>query len=519
MNWLKRRARSVALPLSGAMNFRFGRYRFRFIMYAFIDIFMYLLGPTLICLALSITAGVTYTYFRIIFPMIHYHQKSLRDASIDILVKALLHTSFVTFVLINVLFNYMMCVTTKNSHTSPHYKQVVRELATATGFEYPESIEDKTRWKNEFRQRIYARGQERNHNLLKMQQSQLQKDQRWRTDKNSCTVEDYDKFGNILDNGKVDANTIANTIPTIPRPWMLCGALEWGWCERSKLPKPPRSHYDHVTQSLVLNLDHYCPWMFNSIGYFNYRYFCNFLLFVSIGMVYGAIITFQPFILTDGHKYYKQIHLSQHQNSYVEITNTTNSTKYSSHDHSDINLNDVQHIYHNVPIPSERAPIALTFMLCLSVGFSVSCLFAFHLYLILTSQTTIEFYGNCAKRRRARRMGRTYRNAYDLGCKRNFQQIWGSSKPFLKIFVPIRDMPDFLPVPMKGDVGKRKRLRADAYELRRIFSSSFNNAEPHDASHSLLPVYDKNSQILNENKLSAYNTSTKVNYADFAQIV
>lgn len=30
---------------------------------------------------------------------------------------------------------------------------------------------------------------------------------------------------------------------------------------RSHGPKAPRSHYDHVTHKLVLNMDHYCPWM------------------------------------------------------------------------------------------------------------------------------------------------------------------------------------------------------------------------------------------------------------------
>jgi len=55
--------------------------------------------------------------------------------------------------------------------------------------------------------------------------------------------------------------------------WMLMGPNEWGFCIISNQPKPPRAHFDHVTRNLVLNMDHYCPWMFNSIGYFNYRYF------------------------------------------------------------------------------------------------------------------------------------------------------------------------------------------------------------------------------------------------------
>jgi len=30
--------------------------------------------------------------------------------------------------------------------------------------------------------------------------------------------------------------------------------------------KPPRSHFDSVTQRLVLNMDHFCPWVVNCVG-------------------------------------------------------------------------------------------------------------------------------------------------------------------------------------------------------------------------------------------------------------
>ena len=39
---------------------------------------------------------------------------------------------------------------------------------------------------------------------------------------------------------------------------------EWGYCQKTNQPKPPRSHYDYVSKSLVMCMDHYCPWMFNA---------------------------------------------------------------------------------------------------------------------------------------------------------------------------------------------------------------------------------------------------------------
>ena len=71
---------------------------------------------------------------------------------------------------------------------------------------------------------------------------------------------------------------------------------EWSFCGRSSQPKPPRSHYDHVTCSLVLNMDHFCPWMANCVGYLNYRYFLNFLLYVQLAMFYAVVLTYGLFV-------------------------------------------------------------------------------------------------------------------------------------------------------------------------------------------------------------------------------
>lgn len=47
------------------------------------------------------------------------------------------------------------------------------------------------------------------------------------------------------------------------------------------------------------------------------------------------------------------------------------------------------------PTHGEETAVAFSFMLCLSVGIAVACLGGFHLYLLLTAQTTIEFHGTC----------------------------------------------------------------------------------------------------------------------------
>ena len=51
------------------------------------------------------------------------------------------------------------------------------------------------------------------------------------------------------------------------------------------------------------------------------------------------------------------------------------------------------------PQRGDETSVAFSFMLCLSVGLAVACLGGFHLYLLLTAQTTIEFHGECRPNR------------------------------------------------------------------------------------------------------------------------
>lgn len=66
--------------------------------------------------------------------------------------------------------------------------------------------------------------------------------------------------------------------------------MAWSVCQTSGRPKPPRSHFDNIRGSLVLNMDHFCPWVFNTIGYANYRYFVLFLFHTFLGALYFVIM-------------------------------------------------------------------------------------------------------------------------------------------------------------------------------------------------------------------------------------
>jgi DHHC palmitoyltransferase len=187
----------------------------------FLEWFVYGIGPLLILLALSIMMELSYTFFYILLPMIHHKYLQSPFRSIILFI----HCGIVTFILINVLFNYICCVLQK--HTGKNYDQVIQEYAALADVALPSTPQELATYRRDLIERLSQR----------MKQ--------------------------------LESDTAETSSPRPkPRAWMLLGPYEWGYCSNSQQVKPPRAHYDHVTKSLVLNLDHYCPWMFNASTYF-----------------------------------------------------------------------------------------------------------------------------------------------------------------------------------------------------------------------------------------------------------
>ena len=151
-------------------------------------------------------------------------------------------------------------------------------------------------------------------------------------------------------------------------------------------------------------------------------------------MIYGAVITYEPFQYTSGVKYRMQRDTARKTGIYKRL-------------------------FPMVPFMKERMGISMAFMLCLSIGIALAMLGGFHLYLVLTGQTTIEFHANWVNKRKAKRLNKRYKNPYDLGTKRNWQQIYGSSSNWLVAFiVPSNREPEFLPLPLPGKEGRRRKV-------------------------------------------------------------
>lgn len=157
-------------------------------------------------------------------------------------------------------------------------------------------------------------------------------------------------------------------------------------CGRCTRYKPPRTHHCSVCRKCVLKMDHHCPWINNCVGWRNYRYFCLFMLFLSASCGFVIVVFSQAFpeIL--------YLHLSRRRGPH-----------------------------------SARQCIMTSFMICCSILVALCILGGFHVYLVLSNQTTIEFQTNILRRKEARKNGEYFRNPYDLGRSRNFQQVFGPS--------------------------------------------------------------------------------------------
>lgn len=212
------------------------------------DAAIYVIGPILIVFALVIAVCLTYTYFYVMIPMM---RKSLGDSPYRPIVLGL-HTSYVIFILFNVLYNYYLCVMTSNKGQA--YERVVRELADATGFVYPETPDEVAQCKQDFEDRMVLRMERRRARRAAAAEAN-------NTETSTTAVPSGAASSNVTQRrgGGTPTSTSSVSVPS-PRGWMLLGASEWGFCRYSNQPKPPRSHYDHVTKTLVLNMDHFCPW-------------------------------------------------------------------------------------------------------------------------------------------------------------------------------------------------------------------------------------------------------------------
>lgn len=356
---------------------------------------MLILGPALVIVATGLISFVLYVGVNCVLPLYGSPYSLIRLAS----------TVFTAFLGINILYNYYHCVRTNpGTHDDISFKNLIEQAVQAG--DLPPNV------------------------LNNINSGMVGSDDDSDNDDDDTTTNNNNNDTQPLLNHQIAPNNemrnrVANDMNTTNSMGVRSQIINtddarnrkdepaenpyaWGHCKKSNGPKPPRAHYDRVTRKLVLKMDHYCPWMFNVVGWRNYRYFFLFLLWLWTGTLFAILMTLFPFLAV---------------------------TKRNGND------------YGFPQIPSkDRSNISLMFIICASIAIAISFLFFWHVYLMLSGQTTIEFYINKSKRNKSLAHGKLYFNPFDLGYKKNWQHVMGTSNFFISI-LPSNRAPHGLPWP------------------------------------------------------------------------
>jgi palmitoyltransferase len=154
-------------------------------------------------------------------------------------------------------------------------------------------------------------------------------------------------------------------------------------------------------------MDHHCPWVNNCVGHYNYAYFVKMLVFFWAGCLFVVAVSFRLFL------------------------DTLPSRERSTAAEADPFLQGLT--------APQRTRIGLAFAICLSIGIAVGVLLAWHLYLILSAQTSIEFSANKSERNKWKHRGRVFRNPYDLGPAANWALVFGTASPVWWLLPRLKD--------------------------------------------------------------------------------
>ncbi|KAI8021409.1 putative protein S-acyltransferase 14 [Camellia lanceoleosa] len=149
------------------------------------------------------------------------------------------------------------------------------------------------------------------------------------------------------------------------------------YCQKCNQWKPPRCHHCSVCGRCVLKMDHHCVWVVNCVGALNYKYFLLFLFytFLETSVVTLSLLPHFLAFFSDG-----------------EIPGT----------------------------PGMLATTFLAFVLNLAFALSVLGFLIMHISLVAGNTTTIEAYEKKT----------TPKWRYDLGRKRNFEQVFGMDRQY-----------------------------------------------------------------------------------------
>ncbi|XXG67354.1 hypothetical protein AAC387_Pa06g0721 [Persea americana] len=182
------------------------------------------------------------------------------------------------------------------------------------------------------------------------------------------------------------------------------------YCRKCNHLKPPRCHHCSVCGRCVLKMDHHCVWVVNCVGALNYKFFLLFLIYTFLETTLVTLSLLPHFIAFFNDE---------------EIPGT----------------------------PGSLASTFLAFVLNLAFALSVLGFLIMHISLVAGNTTTIEAYEKKT----------TTKWRYDLGRKKNFEQVFGTYKKYW--FIPAFSEEDLRKMPVLQGLNYPSKPDLDAQEF------------------------------------------------------
>lgn len=193
---------------------------------------------------------------------------------------------------------------------------------------------------------------------------------------------------------------------------ILAGRTFGKYCRTCLISKPPRAHHCKTCKRCVLRMDHHCPWINNCVGFANYRYFCVFLVWLFLGLVFivsvTAPIALRKTALSSGSMAAGGTNAVVEEKLSSEMLVRIAETGSAALAVPTTNAMEAVFNYHKL-----HACRAL--LICCPAAIGVLIMIGMQINLIKTNQTTIEYYFNQKAEERAAAQGEgPFLNVFDL---------------------------------------------------------------------------------------------------------
>jgi len=152
------------------------------------------------------------------------------------------------------------------------------------------------------------------------------------------------------------------------------------YCKMCNVWKPDRTHHCSICNRCILNMDHHCPWINNCVGFYNRKFFFQFLIYVYTSITIIA--------LTSIPEVWNRFYIVFHYWRLVSVAFWVTSVI-----------------------------IIMMFGMCILLLGTLTNFIKFHMKLVLDNYTTIE---NLERDEGAK-------SKFDIGKRRNWEQVFGQN--------------------------------------------------------------------------------------------